>query len=200
MGPPVNRASRQDSGGRWGYCRPHFAVTAVVLILAHLALVPVHAQNTLLNQARAHMADGNPQAAYDLLRSQEASLAGDPGFDYLLGIAAMDSGHLTHSVFALERVLAVEPDNLLARAEIARVHLMLGELRTSQQEPAAGGTQHRRALPDGIPGNPGRRGGFQSLPGGYRRLGLQCQRGQRYIECRDPRDRRRHFHFGPGRP
>ncbi len=134
MRPPVSRASRQHRGGRWGYCRPHFAVIAVVLILAHLALVPVHAQNTLLNQARAHMADGNPRAAYDLLRSREASLAGDPGFDYLLGIAAMDSGHLTHSIFALERVLAVEPDNLLARAEIARVYLMLGELRTSQQE------------------------------------------------------------------
>ena len=63
-----------------------------------------------------------------------ANLAGDPGFDYLLGIAAMDSGHLTHSIFAPERVLAVEPDNLLARAEIARVYLMLGEVRTSQQE------------------------------------------------------------------
>ena len=65
--------------------------------------------------------------------------------------AATDSGHLTHSIFALERVLAVEPDNLLARAEIARVYLMLGEVRTSQQEfetvsksedlpPAAGNT------------------------------------------------------------
>ncbi len=32
--------------------------------------------------------------------------------------------HLAHSVFALERVLA--------RAEIARVYLMLGELRTSR--------------------------------------------------------------------
>jgi hypothetical protein len=134
MRPPFNRASRQDRGDRWGYCRPHFAVTAVVLILAHLALVPVHAQDTLLNQARAHMADGNPQAAYDLLSSQEASLAGDPGFDYLLGIAAMDGGRLTYSIFAQERVLAVEPDNLLARAEIARVYLMLGEVRTSQQE------------------------------------------------------------------
>ena len=52
----------------------------------------------------------------------------------LLGIAAMDSGHLTHSIFALERVLAVQPDNVLARAEIARVYLMLGEVRTSRQE------------------------------------------------------------------
>ena len=43
----------------------------------------------------------------------ESSLAGDPGFDYLLGIAALDSGHLTHRVFVLERVLAVQPDQCL---------------------------------------------------------------------------------------
>ena len=80
------------------------------------------------------MADGDAQAAYEVLTPHESSLAGDPGYDYLLGIAAMDSGHLTHSVFALERVLAVQPDNVLARAEIARVYLMLGEVRTSRQE------------------------------------------------------------------
>ncbi len=31
-------------------------------------------------------------------------------------------------------MLAVQPDNVLARAEIARVYLMPGELRTSRQE------------------------------------------------------------------
>jgi len=134
MRPPISRASRQDRGGRWGRWRPHFAVAAILLLSAQLALVPAWAQNSLLDQARAHMADGDAGAAYDLLAPHEPSLAGDPGFDYLLGIAAMDSGHLTHSIFALERVLAVEPDNVLARAEIARVYLMLGEVRTSRQE------------------------------------------------------------------
>ncbi len=134
MRSPESRASRQDRGGRQGCPRSHVAVVAVLLILAHLAPVSVYAQGSLLNRARAYMADGNPQAAYDALTPHESSLAGDPGFDYLLGIAAMDSGNLTHSIFALERVLAVEPDNVLARAEIARVYLMLGELRTSRQE------------------------------------------------------------------
>ncbi|TDJ21225.1 MAG: DUF560 domain-containing protein [Gammaproteobacteria bacterium] len=131
---PVSRASRKDRGGRQGCRRPHVACAFVLLIAAQLALAPAYAQNSLLTQARAHMADGNPQAAYEVLTPHESSLAGDPGFDYLLGIAAMDSGHLTHSVFALERVLAVQPDNVLARAEIARVYLMLGELRTSRRE------------------------------------------------------------------
>jgi hypothetical protein len=134
MLPPASRASHQDRGGRRGRWRQHVIVAAVLVVLAHFAHAPAHAQNSLLNQARALMADGNPQGAYDALVPHEPSLAGDPGYDYLLGIAAMDSGHLTHSVFALERVLAVQPDNTLARAEIARVYLMLGEVRTSRQE------------------------------------------------------------------
>ena len=134
MRSPSDRASRLDRGGRRGCRRPHVAVVAALLILAYAAFAPAHAQNSLLNQARAYLADGRPQAAYDVLTPHESTLAGDPGFDYLLGIAAIDSGHLTHSVFALERVLAVQPDNVLARAEIARVYLMLGELRTSHQE------------------------------------------------------------------
>jgi outer membrane protein len=129
-----SRASRPDRGGRQGRLRSHVAVVVVLLLLAHLAPVSVYAQSSLLNRARALMADGDPQAAYEVLTPHESSLAGDPGFDYLLGIAAMDSGNLTHSVFALERVLAVEPGNVLARAEIARVYLMLGELRTSRRE------------------------------------------------------------------
>lgn len=134
MRPPVSRAGRLDRGGRRKIWRPPVAALAVLLVLANFAFAPAYAQNTLLNQARAYMAEGNPQAAYESLAAHESALAGDPGFDYLLGIAAMDSGHLTHSVFALERVLAVQPDNVLARAEIARVYLMLGELRTSRQE------------------------------------------------------------------
>ena len=134
MLPPVSRVSRQDCGGRRGRWRQHVIVAAALIVLAHFAPASAHAQSSLLNKARALMADGNPQAAYALLTPHEPDLAGDPGFDYLLGIAAMDSGHLTHSVFALERVLAVQPDNVLARAEIARVYLMLGEVGTSQRE------------------------------------------------------------------
>jgi outer membrane protein len=134
MLPPVSRANRQDRGGRRGRWRQSVSVAAVLVVVALLAQTPAYAQSSLLNQARALMADGNSQAAYEVLIPHEPALAGDPGFDYLLGIAAVDSGHLSHSVFALERVLAVQPDNVLARAEIARVYLMLGEVRTSRQE------------------------------------------------------------------
>jgi len=92
------------------------------------------AQDAALEQAKAHMAAGNPQAAYAVLKPLESERAGDPAFDYLLGISALDTDRNTEAVFALERVLAVNPGNALARAEIARAYLKLGETRTAQRE------------------------------------------------------------------
>ena len=93
-----------------------------------------YAGPALLNLARAHMADSNAEAAYQTLAPHEPRFAGDPAFDYLLGIAAFDSGRVTNAVFALERVLAVDSSNVLARAELARAYLVLGERETARRE------------------------------------------------------------------
>ncbi|WP_271274287.1 porin family protein [Aliamphritea hakodatensis] len=45
---------------------------------------------------------------------------GDPAFDIQYAVAAIETFHLEEGVFALERVLLVEPDNQLARLELAR--------------------------------------------------------------------------------
>ncbi len=76
---------------------------------------------------RARMEAHDPQGAFALLDPLEIARAGESAFDYLLGIAALDSGHVTRAIFALERVLAVQPQNNLARAEIARAYLIAGE-------------------------------------------------------------------------
>src|SRR5882724_1210156 len=78
--------------------------------------------DALTDRAKRLLAQKQPKQAYDLLLPQEAARAGDPEFDYLLGVAALDSGELERAVFALERVLAVQPDNHVARAEIARAY------------------------------------------------------------------------------
>ncbi len=76
----------------------------------------------------------NPQAAYRLLEPLESQRAGDPEYDYLLGIAALDSGERERAVFALERVLAVNPNHAQARAEIARAYFLLGEKENALRE------------------------------------------------------------------
>ena len=86
-----------------------------------------HAQNDSLDRAALLLSRNDAAAAYAVLADEEAERAGEPRFDYLLGIAALDSGHVTRAIFALERVLIVEPENQRARAELARAYLAAGE-------------------------------------------------------------------------
>src|SRR4051812_7406103 len=90
--------------------------------------------DALTDRAQRLLAQKQAKQAYDLLLPQESARAGDPEFDYLLGVAALDSGNLERAVFALERVLAVQPNNHLARAEIARAYLAMGERDSARRE------------------------------------------------------------------
>lgn len=92
------------------------------------------AQDATLDRARQLVQAKQYKQAFALLSPQEQARAGEPDFDYLLGIAAIDSGELTRGVFALERVLAVNPNHPQARAEIARAYFLMGENKTARQE------------------------------------------------------------------
>lgn len=92
------------------------------------------AEDDVLARANALMNGGKAGDAYSLLAPLEEQRSGDPEFDYLLGVAALESGHAGRAVFALERVLAVNPKHTLARAEIARAYFLLGEQQTARQE------------------------------------------------------------------
>jgi tetratricopeptide (TPR) repeat protein len=87
-----------------------------------------------IKAAAAALKAGNAAQAYALLTPYQSELAGDPEFDYLLGIASLDSGKINEAIFALERVLAVRPNHLQARAEIARAYLAAGEISASKEE------------------------------------------------------------------
>ena len=77
---------------------------------------------------------GNADAQYRVLAPQEAQRAGDPAYDYALAIAAIDAGHYGAAIIALQRVLAVQPDNAAARAELARAYAMAGDIDTAREE------------------------------------------------------------------
>lgn len=92
------------------------------------------ARQKIITDANTLIKDGKAEKAYALLQPYQSEYAGDPDYDYLLGIAALDSGKATEAIFALERVLAVNPRHLQARAEIARAYLTTGETAASEQE------------------------------------------------------------------
>ena len=105
-----------------------------LVLLAFLALSNTVLADEVLQQAQMLIQQGKNQAAFKLLAPLEADRAGQPGYDLLLGISAVESGQSTRGVFALERVLAQEPKNARARAEIARAYLALGETDTARAE------------------------------------------------------------------
>lgn len=110
--------------------RKWFAITVLLLLSGGAAA----ADDGLLIQADKLLKSGKAKEAYTLLEPHQSGRAGDPRYDYLLGVAALDSGRANEAVFALERVLAVEPNHLQARAEIARAYYVTGEVVASQQE------------------------------------------------------------------
>lgn len=80
-------------------------------------------------QAQRLLKAGKGVQAYELLKGHAEAKAGDPEFDLLLGMAAIDAGKPNQAVFALERVLDAQPDNDLARA-----YYELGENDTAKEE------------------------------------------------------------------
>ena len=74
------------------------------------------------------------QAAYALLAPLEAEQAGEPTYDYLLGLAALRSGQPALALFPLERVLALQPDHPDARLLFAQAYLAVGNIAVAQQE------------------------------------------------------------------
>jgi len=90
-----------------------------------------------IRQAERLLAAGRAEEAWAILEPLVAELAGNPDFDYLLGLAALDSGRPGQAIFALERVLMARPDFLPARAEIARAYFMAREPENARREFAA---------------------------------------------------------------
>lgn len=105
-------------------------LTAAAILVCSLA----QGADDTLSSAQQLLSKGQGAQAYTLLEPLEAERAGELNYDLTLGQAALEAGQNTRAVFALERVLAVEPNNVRARAEIARVYLALGETGNARQE------------------------------------------------------------------
>ena len=87
-----------------------------------------------LNEADMLIKKGEPADAYTLLEPLEFNHAGEPRFDYLIGIAALDSGMPDKATLAFERALAVNPDFTAARMDMARAYFQLGDMLRAKTE------------------------------------------------------------------
>lgn len=74
------------------------------------------------------------EQAYEYALEHRAAHEGEPRFDFYYGLAALQTGDLKEGVFALERVLALEPGFDRARLELARGYFMLEDDRRAKRE------------------------------------------------------------------
>lgn len=111
----------------------HMLAPALLLGMAASA-APALAQTDPVAEAGALQEAGKADAAYQLLKPLEGERAGDPAYDYALGVAALDSNRLGEALVALQRVLAVQPTNAPARAELARAYALMGDVDTARTE------------------------------------------------------------------
>lgn len=68
--------------------------------------------------------EGRYQAAYDYALEHRAAHEGELEFDLYYGIAAAQIGELSEAIFALERVITLEPGFDRARLELARAYFL----------------------------------------------------------------------------
>jgi tetratricopeptide (TPR) repeat protein len=107
---------------------------ALTLVLTLGFGLPAQAQKAEMDRAGQLVKEGKPAEAYAILEPLEEKYAGDVQFDYLLGVAALDSGKSDRATLAFERVLAVNPDFLGARLDMARAYFQLGDAERAKTE------------------------------------------------------------------
>ncbi|HEY5716878.1 MAG TPA: hypothetical protein VIS52_00170, partial [Motiliproteus sp.] len=103
-----------------------------LIAFAALLAGAVHA-SALTDQLNRLVANGEMEQAYREASPHQQQLAGEPDYDLPYGIAAIDTGHINEGVFALERVLFLQPANHRARLEYARGLFILGEDAQARQ-------------------------------------------------------------------
>lgn len=101
----------------------------LVLILGLPATQAFSAESltATLRQAQGLLQSRAAQQAFDLLAPLEDEYAGSRQYDYLLGLAALESGKVAIAILALQRALAVDPVFAGARMELARAYYLTGE-------------------------------------------------------------------------
>lgn len=92
------------------------------------------AENQSIPEQIKHLIELNRAAEGYELGLVHPELIGDTLFDYYFGIAAVDAGRAWMGVLALERFMLKDPSNLLARLELGRGYLVIGDYVRAERE------------------------------------------------------------------
>ncbi len=108
--------------------------TPHLFLLGALIFGALPAQANIYDDAGKLLKDGQAEAAFRLLEPLEFEQAGNPDFDYLLGVAALEAGEPGKATLAFERVLAMAPNHAGARLDMARAYYVLADYPRARAE------------------------------------------------------------------
>src|SRR5688572_21761008 len=111
----------------------HVRSLAIVALLA-VAGGALSQPGVDLDRAQALIRAGRAEDAWRLLAPHESQRAGDPEYDFLLGVAALESGRENLATFVLERVIAVNPGHAAARLEMGRAYFALRDFERAERQ------------------------------------------------------------------
>ncbi len=104
------------------------------LVLVVAAVADVGASEEALRQAESLINAGQHQEARAILDPLEADYIGDPRYDYLAGLALLETGESGRAVLALERAIAADPRFAGARLDLARAYYASGSYGEARRE------------------------------------------------------------------
>ncbi len=87
-----------------------------------------------MDRVEGLMAEGRPAEALAAMQAREPEFAGNPRFDYLLGLAALDAHQPAAAIPPLRRVAAVQPQFAGVRMELARAHYEKGDAAAAREQ------------------------------------------------------------------
>lgn len=97
-------------------------------------LLPLSLSAASVDEIRSLLRAGDAKSAYLLGNERTLEEIGDPEFDLWFGFAAIEAGHPEQAIFALERVLLVQPQQHRARVELARAYYAIGDFDAAHRE------------------------------------------------------------------
>jgi len=113
------------------------SLLAASVALAALLAGPVGAAESTTTSAVTSLNDliasGRYMEAYTLANQLMDKFEGEPEFDFLFGLAAIETGHPNEAVFALERITYTFPDQQRVKLELARALYLMNDLPGSRQ-------------------------------------------------------------------
>jgi len=113
-------------------CKNPFFVLIFGGILFCQSLLAANESDDVIEQLNLLVAQGQFQQAYNLGQENLFDLEGEAEFDFLYGLAALESGRPDEAVFAFERIAYIYTDQQRVRLELARAYFMSNNLAASE--------------------------------------------------------------------